>query len=175
MPAEAWQPPLRLLFVCEGNVCRSPTAELLLGAAVPSAVVRTSSAGVNARVGDQVAEDTARLLRAAGVDPTGFVARQLDDALLAAADLIVVMTAAQRSSVVRRSPAAMRRAWTLLDLVGTLQQAGLSLVDDPEALLAARTGGFADVPDPWGRGSGAHRRTFGMVKEAVDRLAASVT
>lgn len=164
---------LRVLFVCEGNVCRSPAAQILLASALPG-VVRASSAGLTARVGEPVAEGTARLLRGRGLDPGGHHARSLTDAMLAEADLVVTMTRAQRSSVVSRVPSALRRTWTLLDLSGTLGSTGLSLTAAPDVLLAARTDRGGDVPDPWGRGGGAHRRAFGVVADAVETITAAV-
>jgi len=165
---------MRVLFVCEGNVCRSPAAELLLARALPASVVQPVSAGLSARVGDPVAEETARLLRATDVDPTGFRARELEDRMLREADLVVVMATVQRAAVVKRVPAVLRRTWTLLDLAGTLQASGLTFAAGPDALLAARTGALGDVPDPWGRGATAHRRTFALVHDSVERLASAI-
>lgn len=159
-----------MLFVCEGNVCRSPAAQLLLAAALPASLVQPASAGLGARVGETVAPDTSRLLRSRGVDTAGFRARSIDDTMLAMADLVVVMTTAQRSAVVRRAPAAMQRTWTLLDLAGTVHATGVSVSRGHDAMLKARSGGLGDVPDPWGRGQAAHRKSFGIIADAVERL-----
>jgi protein-tyrosine phosphatase len=62
---------LHILFVCTGNICRSPSAERLATAAGASA----SSAGTRAVIGHPMHPESARVLRDLGGDPDGFVAR----------------------------------------------------------------------------------------------------
>src|SRR5882762_10224905 len=100
-------PTFRVLFVCTGNICRSPFAETLarhlldqaLGAAATGFEI--ASAGVDAVVGGPMYPDTRaalapwNLCEAADV----FLARQLTQADLAGADLIVGATPGHRSAV----------------------------------------------------------------------------
>ncbi len=170
-------------MVCTGNICRSPAAELLLRAGLGGAGPAVSSAGLAARVGEPVAAPMARLLAARGVDPRDFLARQLQPPMLASAAVVLTMTAQQRSAVVTRAPATVRRVFTLRefaalarladDLPAGRDAAGrlADLVAAAPRLRALRTGPREDdVEDPYGL-SGAHfARSLDHIDAAVSAL-----
>lgn len=184
MAVAAAGPPFPLLVVCTGNICRSPAAELLLRAGLgEDAGVAVSSAGLAARAGEPVAPPMARLLAARGVDPGGFVARQLQPAELRSTGLVLTMTAAQRSAVVSRAPAAVRRTFTLLEFAELARLAGelpgerhaadrlAALVAEAPRLRALRTGPREDdVEDPYGRSDDVFGAVFTRTEAAVDVL-----
>jgi len=182
--AAAAGPPFLLLVVCTGNICRSPAAELLLRAWLgDDAGVAVSSAGLAARAGEPVAAPMARLLAARGIEPGGFVARQLEPPALGSTGLVLTMTAAQRSAVVTRAPAAVRRAFTLQEfaelarLAGDLPGSGhpaeglAALVAEAPRLRALRTGPRDDeIEDPYGRSDDVFARVFTRIEAAVEVL-----
>src|SRR4051812_20793218 len=92
--------PVRILFVCRGNICRSPAAAALAVARSAGAVAATS-AGTRAVVGRRVHPYTLTALAARGIDASRHVARDITAAYIADADLVLTMTLAQRSEVVR--------------------------------------------------------------------------
>jgi len=103
----------RLLFVCTGNICRSPTAERLaavFAAEHPDAGLRVSTHAV---VGHGMERTAARVLHTLGGNPGGFRARHLTTAMVDDADLVLAMTEQHRSRVLELSPRAMRRTFTL--------------------------------------------------------------
>jgi protein-tyrosine phosphatase len=109
---------MHLLFVCTGNICRSPTAERLTRAFAVNhglSQLTASSAGTRAVVGYVMEPTAAEMLRRLGGDPKGFRARQLSPANVASADLILTMTTRHRDRVLSESPRAMRRTFTLLE------------------------------------------------------------
>src|SRR3954470_23136084 len=81
-PAARPADPFRVLFVCIGNVCRSPVGERLLAARLPAERFAISSAGVGAMVGYAMSRYAAEELKSYGGDPTGFAARQLTPRML---------------------------------------------------------------------------------------------
>jgi protein-tyrosine phosphatase len=179
--------PVSVLMVCTGNICRSPAAELLLRAHLgDERGLVVSSAGLAARVGEPVAGPMAELLRQRGVDAGGFEARQLVPQLVRAADLVLTMTAGQRSAVVTRVPAAIRRTFTLrefVELAGLADgRAGRLAGSGPGERLAALVAAVPsarplrqpdrddDVPDPYGGPDEAYERALFLVEESVDGL-----
>ena len=79
----------KILVVCVGNICRSPTGEALLKQLGPECEVR--SAGVQAVVGKSADEQAKNIAGKYGVDMESHIARQLDAAMCHEADLILVM------------------------------------------------------------------------------------
>jgi protein-tyrosine phosphatase len=172
-----------VLCVCEGNLCRSPVAELLLADAL-GPDVEVGSAGTHAVVGAPIAPEMRALLLGRSVESDAFRARQLQPADLRAADLVLTMTVRQRGRAVELAPAVVRRAFTLRELarlLGEVDPAELSagtLTDRFRQALpaaAARRRYRADprdddIADPYGREGAAYRRAFDQVADAVDRI-----
>ncbi len=177
-----------VLFVCTGNVCRSPAAERLLRQTVKGHDVEVTSAGTGALVGEPVSPPMVDLLRDHGADPDGFSARQLTAPIVRAADVVITMTHAHRTEVVTISPAAVQRTFVLGELAAMLRQ-----VDDeaimqrtgPDATLADRmTAAFVlakhhvepgqdlggDVDDPYGRSKQVYARSFDQIVDSLGPL-----
>ncbi|MEO9324215.1 adenylyl-sulfate kinase [Nocardioides sp. C4-1] len=166
-PAEAVddQRPLRVLFVCTANICRSPTMEVVarrIAGPVATSGVEFSSAGAH---GWQDAPMNPPLAAAAlrhGADPAdveAFRSRPLTRELLDDADLVVTAEATHRQFVLDDHPEAFRKVFTLGQLAEAVRQAPGDL--DRDALLQSigeRRGPAStelDVPDPYGRGDEA--------------------
>ena len=177
----------QLLVVCTGNICRSPAAELLLRAELGSGLA-VASAGLAARAGEPVAAPMARLLAARGVEPVGFVARQLDPSLLDSAGVVLTMTAAQRSAVVTRAPATVRRAFRLHEFAELARLAGdLPGEDGPAGRLSALVAAAPrlraqrtdtrddDIEDPYGRPSEVFARVLARIEADVAAMVAVLT
>src|SRR6476619_1655073 len=102
-----------ILFVCTGNICRSPYAERRLRQLLPGAGVEIASAGTGAVVGSDIETETRDFLRQKGADVTGFTARAVTPQLVESAELVLTMTRTHRGQVSRLHPAAMRRCFAL--------------------------------------------------------------
>lgn len=130
-----------ILVVCIGNVCRSPIAQGLLRNALPDLTV--SSAGLAAVVGAPADPLAVAVTAAAGIDVSGHRAQQLIAAHVAAADLVLVMDEAQKSTLQLRYPEFSGRVFRLGDRVG------------------------GDVADPWGQPRQAFEQAFRCLREGV--------
>jgi protein-tyrosine phosphatase len=110
--------PFRLLVVCEGNVCRSPWAEVLVrGHVGPDAAgrFRVASAGTHAAPGRR-ADPRLRALCATDrqrAEVGRHRSRRADVALLRAQDLVVVMERRHRQDLLDGWPEGLRRVVTL--------------------------------------------------------------
>lgn len=74
-----------------GNICRSPTAELLLRNALATSPITVASAGLAARVGEGMEPAAREILEDRGHSAQAFKARQLTPDIVNESDLILVM------------------------------------------------------------------------------------
>jgi protein-tyrosine phosphatase len=181
----------RVLVVCTGNVCRSPFIQLLLQRELdarrrnggPRTVV--TSAGVGALAGQGMDARAAAQATAYGLDPSGFVARQLTAPMVAEADLVLTATRKHRGDVATLHPRALRYTFTLLDfadLAAHLDGVGLSdaqprspaWLQDVVRSVASRRGlepplepCRADVVDPF-------RREDDLFVQMADQISGAV-
>lgn len=190
--------PLNILFICTGNICRSPLAAQLLAAGLASAgvaggAVRVSSRGTQARGGVEMDALSARQSLALGGDPAGHLSERLTPADLRGADLVVAMTLEQRATAARMLPAASKKSVTLLELARLIEHNPVDATVPPasaaataadrlpaqqvERLLSRRSAmplpkreADLDIGDPYRRSAGIHAKVAAQVDVAVSTL-----
>jgi protein-tyrosine phosphatase len=147
---------MNILFVCTGNICRSPTAERLATAyamlhEIPD--LTASSAGTHAVIGHPIHEDAERVLAQMGAQTSDFAARQLMAKIASTADLIIAMTSAHRDIVLETAPQRLQRTFTLTEAsrLASMDDAG-TLEDLAGLRPRLGTKDKPDVPDPIGQG-----------------------
>ena len=91
-----------ILVVCVGNICRSPIAEALLKAKYPNKHI--DSAGLSALVGNPVDPKSQEVMTPYNIDMSSHVAKQIDEKLVMAADLIFTMSNGQTKWIEERWP-----------------------------------------------------------------------
>lgn len=196
--------PFRILVVCEGNVCRSPLAAALLRDALArddnatAIATATASAGTRALVASPAHPDTVTIADRLGVgaDTRAHVARQIDGALAAGADLIVTATQQQRAEIAQLEPRALRRAFTLREFAHVLASLDLAEITDELSAQGGRVPDAAgrlralvsfagamrgavpplapeefDVVDPYRRGMEVHELAAAQITAAVGAIA----
>ncbi len=142
-----------ILFVCTGNLCRSPMAEALMRArlAADGGHFRTASAGLAAPVGEPASPAAIELLARRGLDLAAHRAHQITREIAVEHDLILVMEQQQRYELLQR--------WPLLR--GRVHR----LDDAPEA---------GDIPDPWGQSLKVYAQVLAQIEPAIEVWAARV-
>ena len=92
---------LNVLFVCTGNTCRSPLAALALRRELGGEAndVRIQSAGTAATAGQPASMGSQRVAEAEGLDLAQHRSRPVTREMLAAADLVLVMSPSHRAAV----------------------------------------------------------------------------
>lgn len=148
--------PIRVIFVCLGNICRSPLAATVLRRQVARAGLsehfRIDSAGISDyHVGETPDPRMAETAARHGVTLTGR-ARQVRPADVRDADYVIAMDRDNRT-----------------DLLALVDGEGASHVQllrfyDPEAA------GEADVPDPYYGGPAGFERVYEMVERSCSAL-----
>ena len=96
--------PGHILVVCTGNICRSPMAEGLLrhalaGQPEPLKSLRVVSAGVAARSGEAISENSVIALKKGGIDISGMRSQALTQQLLDDALVVFGMTESHRAII----------------------------------------------------------------------------
>ena len=123
----------RILFICHGNICRSPMAEFVMKSLVASAGLErefsiASAATSSEELGNPVYPQARRKLAEHGIGCAGKTARRMTAADYGAYDLLIGMDSANIRNMLR--------------ICG----------GDPDGklrLLMAYTGTARDVADPW--------------------------
>ena len=138
---------MRILFVCLGNICRSPTAEVVFRAVAareaPDFVLEIDSAGTAGyHVGELPDRRTRQAALRRGYDMSALRARVVEPADFGNFDLILAMDRENLRALERRSPPEMRERLRLfLDFA---PETGISEVPDP---YYGGPNGFEDVLD----------------------------
>ena len=101
----------KILVVCVGNICRSPTAEFLLARSLPR--MQVSSAGLAAVVGADMDPNARLVAQERGLICPTHVARQLTREHCSDADLILVMESRHRDAVTKLCPEARGKTFLL--------------------------------------------------------------
>ena len=174
-----------ILLLCRANLCRSPSAEVMLSRALVSVNVdaKVSSAGLTVH-DDQVApDDFVELALLRGIDlrehqPIAFTPEMADDT-----DLVLTMSRDLLRAMVVDTPALWPRSFTLLEIV----RRGVSL-EPPEPgdtlgswlarVHASRdradllgTDTLDDIRDPQADSLAGNEVMFGQIERSTRRLA----
>ena len=146
----------RVLFVCLGNICRSPTAEGVLrhlaAAEAPDLRLEIDSAGTSSyHIGEPPDPRSIAAAAARGIDLSGLRARQITAADLSRFDYVLAMDEANLAGVRALRPcAATTRVQLFLDFFPA--------------------GGEREVPDPYERDGSAFEHVLDLCEGAARGL-----
>lgn len=141
----------QILFVCTGNICRSPVAEYLLRHSLgPESKWQVSSAGLFAGNWLPASPPAVEVLAERGIDLTPHRSRLVTKDIIDQATLIVVMTNEHLEELKRRFPEAQDRVYVL------------------KSFCAAR--GNRDIPDPLGGTADLYREVCDEIATALPGL-----
>ncbi|MDH5979702.1 low molecular weight phosphotyrosine protein phosphatase [Vibrio splendidus] len=140
----------KILVVCVGNICRSPTGERVLQKLLPNKEV--ASAGISSeksRLIGKPADDTAILIAAEnGIDVKNHQSQQVTPQLCAQYDLILVMEKGHLEALTRISPEVRGKT-----------------------MLFGQWIGQKDIPDPHTQSREAFEYAFQLIDKAAQAWA----
>ena len=132
----------RILVVCDGNICRSPTAAAMLMQHCPEKEI--SSAGLIGLAGYEMDEMARKVAQEHGLHCPPHRGRRLSAELCRKADLILVMERRQRDELMSQFPNGSGKVM----------------------LLGHWTGG-KDIPDPFRRDQDTFEHVYQLIDQAV--------
>ena len=184
---------MRILFVCTGNMCRSPMAEGLARTVIDHRYPEKkqqfyfSSAGVAALGGNPPTSEAVEVMMERGIDISEHRAVGVTRSFIEASDLVLTMEEAHRKIIAGIAGGARPPVFLLLELGeaagsllaapdgvrgGTdclselLRVAGKGERDDPLMRKKSRL----EVPDPIGMPAEEYRRVAVMMEEAIENI-----
>ena len=139
--------PINIVFVCTGNTCRSPMAEVMASRIFAEAglAVRVSSAGVSAYCGQPASRHAVSVMEDCGLCLLSHKAALVTKSMLAAAQFVLTMTGSHREVLVSGYPEAKGKVFT----------------------LAEYTGGNGNVADPYGGSVDDYRECAAQIRELL--------
>lgn len=147
---------MRILFVCTGNICRSPTAEAIMRARIKAAGLpfETASAGTHGyHIGDPPDRRSCEIALHKGLDMSALRAKQVISEDFERFDCILAMDQGHLAILQRLCPPDHQAKLGLF-----LAAAGLSAEE-----------GF-DVPDPYYGGMDGFQAVYRLIERGVDLL-----
>lgn len=153
---------IKVLFVCLGNICRSPTAhgvlERKLAMTGLSDVVEVDSAGTAAwHVGKQPDQRSQEAARKRDYDLSHLRARQAIPEDFLEFDYVLAMDNENLENLQRMMPSGTTKATPKLFL-------------ETYSTSALKAQGLTEVPDPYYGGEGGFETVLDMIEEASDQL-----
>ncbi|WP_062212898.1 arsenate reductase/protein-tyrosine-phosphatase family protein [Demequina oxidasica] len=172
----------RVLMVCTGNICRSPAMHYLAARNWAEAA-EVSSAGTYAEIGMDVPSPMRRSASAAGLAIPRHQPTQLDEGLIARADLVLVATESHRRWIEGEFGTVPDHVFGLKQAAELASRAPAPHGETASARLAnaaavlraehnRERAPLRSLDDPWSRDQATYDRVYGEIADALAEIAA---
>jgi protein-tyrosine phosphatase len=174
----------KILFICTGNQCRSPMAEVITRTLTEGLPVGVSSAGTDIGHPAPSPKKTLKAASMLGYDLGEHRSRPLNEEELDSADLVVGFEIAHVAAAVIERKTERAKTWLLPQLVGTLERVAAEPADPEDLAGVARSRLAAadalrssaspmlgdQIADPIGRSSRVHQATARTIDDLCKRM-----
>lgn len=163
-------PTTSVLFICEGNICRSPMGEMAWAALSPE-LPPAHSAGLRAVVESPIHPRAYDALKQRAIPHAPeFRARQATPPMTRNA-LILTMTSEQRATIAAFSPATYPRTFTLREMAALTQRYPAASLGELHRLRRGQViDPSFDIADPIGKDAEYFTSTLDAILEAIRTL-----
>lgn len=172
---------MKVLFVCTGNICRSPMGELLFPRFFDGEEgLVVDSAGTQGLIDHEIDPSSGKLMAADGIDSSAFRSKRLTPQLARESDLILCFSKKQQKQIVSLAPTVGRKTSTLNDFAALCEYCaaeglvkGDTLQERIESVLAQSSlvrpmvGATEDIADPF-------RKEFDAFEDAHEQIGMAI-
>lgn len=148
------------MFVCTGNICRSPMAHYYFQKLVNDSEFKNdflvSSSGTNAYNGQKATDFAIAAIKEYGVDMENHRSTNIFDSSVEQYDYIITMTLNHKKTILNTFPSLKEKVYTLIEFVDNSS-------NNP------------DIDDPWGYGMQVYKDTAKQIVYNVDKLFEIIT
>lgn len=145
----------KIIFVCTGNICRSPMAQYyaqsVINKRANSEDYYIESAGINAYQGEGSTQNAIDAMKQYGIDLSKHKANTLENSLIEEADYIIGMTELHKNILMQIYPKLKNRIFTLREVAGNDMYS-------------------KDIEDPWGYNLDVYINIAKQIVENVDKF-----
>ncbi len=145
---ESWEKPL-LLFMCVGNICRSPLAEYYTKKIIEeeNIPIRVDSAGL-IDSGTAISKLSKEILKSEFIDASNHLSKLIDNDLIQKSTIILCMSKSIENRLKDRFPEAIEKIYTMSSFVGEND----------------------DIEDPYGLDRDAYNKAWGKIKQKTFQI-----
>lgn len=141
---------MKIMFVCTGNTCRSPMAEVMAKSVFPEDKYEIISRGISVYANGPASANAQQAVKNAGLDLSGHLSKQITEEDVKTSDVIFTMTNAHKQMLLSVCAKYGKPIFSLAEFVGSTD----------------------DVSDPYGGSLGVYEKCFeqiaGYVKMASE-------
>lgn len=179
---------MKVLFVCTGNICRSPMGQLMFPLFFHDNSITADSAGTQGLIDKPIDPSSAHLMQKDGIDASSFRSKRLTPQIALSSDLILCFTERQRKKIVELAPRSRRRTFLLTDfadlcsycnnnnmIVGNTPESRLSSILANASLVQPMLPSAREINDPYRKDmaafEAAHQQigdSFASIAEALE-------
>ena len=174
---------MKVLFICTGNICRSPMGELLLPNSCP---ILNPTVRAHAGSSHEIAPNSKRLLDQHGIDSSSFRAKRVTPQIAQGSDLILCFEHEQRKEIAVIAPTAARKTFLINDFAnmcvyckeqgymgGNTRQEKLESVIDNASMIRPMIPDTNNVEDPIGKDFAVYQAAYNEICKALQTIASA--